>query len=190
MDFGNFSNLLGPAITGVLGYSGQRKADRETRESAREAMAFTERMSNTSYQRARADLERAGYNPMLAFMKGGASTPGGANVQAQNELGVGANSAMEMRRLHQEYRKMQSDIRLQDASIKASNAQTKKTENEAHLIGLQIPKEELRNLPYAVLNEYRKGNIGVKFKKGMDADRPGDKRIVGGLVRIRKKGDN
>lgn len=90
------------AIAGVLSGAanvvGQVRANRDNKDMAYQQMNFQRDMSNTSYQRAVADMQSAGLNPMLAYSQGGASTPSGASSTSQPvEYGSLLSSAMQNR---------------------------------------------------------------------------------------------
>jgi hypothetical protein len=174
-------SVIGAAIGGGLGLVGQRMANKSNIEEAAKNRDWQERMSNTSYQRAMHDMRAAGLNPMLAFMKGGASTPGGGQgAGMENELGTAANSAKDMKRMSDEARRMKAEI----AAIQASTA---KTENETKILENQAFDAQFQKDAKEAAWGIVTGDTRMKVTKQRTPNEPGDKFGLGGLIRIRKK---
>lgn len=110
----------------ALGLAGSLWQTHEQKAEAARNRDFQEQMSGTAYQRAMADMKKAGLNPILAAKVGGASTPSGAVANIGNPV----DSAV---RAYQGV-----------SSARQAEAQVSKTEEETQKV-----KEEVKNLGVA-----------------------------------------
>lgn len=140
----------------LLSYYGQQQTNEQNIALQREQMDrnslealknrnFQEEMSNTAYQRSRADMERAGYNPMMAFQQGGASTPGGSAAAGspatvENSIGAGMSSAKDFLSTLATIDKLRADAKAADAQATVSVAMADKVKQDTKTSGSSARK--------------------------------------------------
>lgn len=177
--------MLGAAaIGGGASIFGGHRANRENKRMAneanalslansREAMAFSERMSSTALQRAKADMLAAGLNPMLMYSQGGASSPSGISSAAQAaksenigkdmpEVSRGVGNALITKAQLRNYDAQNAAL---VAQANLSNSSARKVMTETELLGLTKGKEkfwsDLYDIPGHILHSAKSYKLDV-----------------------------
>jgi hypothetical protein len=180
--------MIGALSGGLLSFAGDNYMMEDQQSfNARQARlqrAWQERMSNTAYQRAAADLDKAGLNRILA-LGSPASTPGGAMASsgilpagssavsaATNIATAGQNIAESKDRqktIQATADKIATQIEEIQANIELKGAQTTKAKAEA-------AKSEVQKTLYTIIQPYARqladaaanGSLGLSVSQAKD----------------------
>jgi hypothetical protein len=117
--FGGLGGLVSSALSAakpVMSFLGDAGTAYSSYRNAEMNRDFQEEMSNTAYQRTVKDLNAAGLSPMLAYSKGGASTPSGSVAEPVKlgETGQRTSSA-DLSRAQVDVAKSQELVNIQTA---------------------------------------------------------------------------
>lgn len=158
-----FVDFAGP-LSSVIDVGGSFIQNDWNKRAAQRSMDFSERMSSSAYQRVVADMKAAGINPMLAYMQGGESSPGGTALSSTFEGGDIGHSARDLMRMKQELKAGAQNIsesksreRLNQQSERASIEEARKRRFEGDVAESQAFSAKVGlSLKRLLLDDFKK----------------------------------
>lgn len=167
------NSTMWPWLTAAASVGGEIIGGLFNRSSANKQMAFQERMSSTSAQRAAEDFRRAGLNPALAYDRG-ASSPSGASTTIGNPLAGGVNSALSAKRTLKELSLLETQRNATEFQGEQAAAQAELNRANANLAYQTWQQNDTLN---PILRRIAKANAeqqeslipGMKAKGALDA---------------------
>ena len=122
---------VAPFVSAAANFIGGSMTNSANQAQAQANRDFQAEQSATSYQRAVADMQAAGLNPMLAYSQGGASTPSGSTATMVNPVPEATRSYESNRLNTQELQNMKATEELTKAQKIQSIAQAQQAASQA-----------------------------------------------------------
>lgn len=175
--------LTAGAIMGGTSLLGTYMTNQMNRQNADRMMDFQRDMSGSAHQREVNDLRLAGLNPILSAGGSGASTPGGAQFEAQDPLkgvSAGMDTAIAIR-------SQNKDLAAKDAGIANADADTSNKKATADLIRNQTAQSALDINQKKMSNQIMHQTLDSQIKK---AKAEGDYSEINQIMSIINSGAN
>lgn len=162
---GKATKAVGSFIPGIGDADAAKDANEANLAESALNRSFQERMSNTAYQRGMEDMKKAGLNPTLAYMQGGASTPSGSTATVVPESRTAlANKAMEAALGFSNQKNLQTGLQ-QQQTMNESSIQLNASTAAKNLADAEKTRSETKGLG----KKEEEGKLWSKFYKGINS---------------------